>query len=124
MPEEYGSVTPSAAAVATAASAAVPPRRRTWIPIAGASGSTPATAPPKPGAPACPGGATPGADPAGFGMALAAIAPVAPADAETGRATSGIARASAPRPLRTDVGIVTSSCSISDRGPDRFRDLH
>ncbi|CAO0834544.1 hypothetical protein SMICM17S_10351 [Streptomyces microflavus] len=46
MPAEYGSVTPSAAAVATAASTALPPLRSTSIPAADASRSTLATAPP------------------------------------------------------------------------------
>ncbi len=46
MPAEYGSVTPSAAATATAASAAVPPWRSTSIPARVASGSTLDTAPP------------------------------------------------------------------------------
>ncbi len=48
MPAEYGSVTPSAAAVATAASTALPPRRNTSIPAAEASSSTLETAPPWP----------------------------------------------------------------------------
>src|SRR3954470_5406325 len=48
MPELYGSVTPSAAAAATAASTAVPPFLRTLSPIRVASGSTVATAPPRP----------------------------------------------------------------------------
>ncbi|GHH33999.1 hypothetical protein GCM10018775_05990 [Streptomyces umbrinus] len=48
MPDEYGSVTPSAAAVATAASTALPPLRRISIPAAEASASTLATAPPYP----------------------------------------------------------------------------
>src|SRR5438445_689231 len=48
MPEEYGSVTPSAAAVATAASTAFPPWRSTSVPAAEASASTLATAPPYP----------------------------------------------------------------------------
>jgi hypothetical protein len=39
-------VTPSAAAVATAASTAFPPAFNTWIPAAVASASTLATAPP------------------------------------------------------------------------------
>ena len=46
IPALYGSVTPSAAAVATAASAALPPLRRTSSPAALASASTEATAPP------------------------------------------------------------------------------
>lgn len=41
-------MTPSAAAVATAASTALPPERRTAIPAALASASTLATAPPYP----------------------------------------------------------------------------
>src|SRR3954454_20345316 len=48
MPLLYGSVTPSAAAVATAASAALPPRRSTASPMRVASGSTELTAPPLP----------------------------------------------------------------------------
>src|SRR6188472_4436337 len=48
MPALYGSVTPSAAAVATAASAALPPLRSTSRPTALASASTEATAPPCP----------------------------------------------------------------------------
>ena len=46
IPALYGSVTPSAAAVATAASAALPPLRSTWRPMALASASTDDTAPP------------------------------------------------------------------------------
>lgn len=46
MPEEYGSVTPSAAAVAMAASTALPPFLRTSMPAADASASTLETAPP------------------------------------------------------------------------------
>ncbi len=48
MPAENGSVSPSAAAVATAASTALPPRLRTFRPILVASGSTLLTAPPYP----------------------------------------------------------------------------
>ena len=48
MPELYGSVTPRAAAVATAASTALPPLRSTSTPIRDASGSTEVTAPPYP----------------------------------------------------------------------------
>ena len=48
MPEENGSVTPRVAAVATAASTAFPPSRRTCSPTAVAVGSTLATAPPVP----------------------------------------------------------------------------
>src|SRR5215211_2517643 len=48
MPAEYGSVTPRAAAVATAASTALPPFRSTAIPMFVASGSTDETAPPNP----------------------------------------------------------------------------
>src|SRR5690242_14832257 len=48
MPALYGSVTPSAAAVATAASAALPPRASTSRPTWLASRSTEATAPPDP----------------------------------------------------------------------------
>src|SRR5437764_6116101 len=53
IPATYGSVTPSAAAAATAASTALPPSRRIWIPACVASGSTVATAPPVPTATAC-----------------------------------------------------------------------
>src|SRR5690349_13025694 len=53
MPDENGSVTPSVAAVATAASTAFPPARRTWRPTAVAVGSTVATAPPYPIAVGC-----------------------------------------------------------------------
>src|SRR6476661_3708389 len=48
MPVEYGSVTPRAAAVATAASAALPPALRTVIPTWLATASTDDTAPPPP----------------------------------------------------------------------------
>ena len=48
MPAENGSVSPSAAAVATAASTALPPCLRTFSPILVASGSTLLTAPPYP----------------------------------------------------------------------------
>src|SRR6478672_4404972 len=48
MPALYGSVTPSAAAVATAASAALPPRASTSMPTCEASRSTDDTAPPEP----------------------------------------------------------------------------
>lgn len=48
MPLAYGSVTPSAAAVATAASTALPPARSTSMPTWLATGSTEATAPPDP----------------------------------------------------------------------------
>src|SRR5215207_6560295 len=48
MPELYGSVTPSAAAVATAASTALPPSRSTSRPMALADASTDETAPPCP----------------------------------------------------------------------------
>src|SRR6478752_6228424 len=48
MPALYGSVTPSAAAVATAASAALPPRASTSMPTWEASRSTELTAPPEP----------------------------------------------------------------------------
>ena len=48
MPELYGSVTPSAAAVAIAASTALPPSRSTSRPIALADASTDETAPPYP----------------------------------------------------------------------------
>ena len=41
-------MTPSAAAVASAASTALPPRLSTWMPIFEASGSTDVTAPPYP----------------------------------------------------------------------------
>src|SRR4051794_39642055 len=53
MPAENGSVTPSVAAVATAASTALPPWRSTARPACVASGSTEATAPPRPTAVAC-----------------------------------------------------------------------
>src|SRR5689334_2580322 len=48
MPELYGSVTPSAAAAAIAASTALPPLRSTRSPIRVASGSTVLIAPPRP----------------------------------------------------------------------------
>src|SRR5688572_11049196 len=48
MPAENGSVSPSAAAVATAASTALPPCLRTFNPTLVASGSTLLTAPPYP----------------------------------------------------------------------------
>src|SRR4051812_8612263 len=48
MPAEYGSVTPRVAAVATAASTALPPRLSTSVPICEATSSTVATAPPVP----------------------------------------------------------------------------
>src|SRR5690606_41519498 len=48
MPHEYGSVTPSTAAAATAASTALPPLRSTDRPARVASRSTVATAPPDP----------------------------------------------------------------------------
>ncbi len=48
MPAEKGSVTPSVAAAATAASTALPPRRRTSSPTWVAVASTVATAPPYP----------------------------------------------------------------------------
>src|SRR5690348_10380609 len=48
MPVEYGSVTPSAAAVATTASAALPPALSTSIPTWLATASTDDTAPPPP----------------------------------------------------------------------------
>ena len=48
MPELYGSVTPSAAAVATAASTALPPSWSTSRPMALADASTDETAPPYP----------------------------------------------------------------------------
>src|SRR5687767_12999308 len=64
MPAENGSVTPSVAAAATAASTALPPRRRTSRPTAVAVASTVETAPPYPyavgpsgAAPAAPAGA-------------------------------------------------------------------
>src|SRR5688500_1378565 len=53
MPHEYGSVTPRAAAAATAASTALPPSLRTCIPTCDASRSTVATAPPVPVAVGC-----------------------------------------------------------------------
>src|SRR5262249_44412501 len=53
MPATYGSVTPRVAATATAASAAVPPRRNTARPAAVDSGVSDTTAPPKPLAVAC-----------------------------------------------------------------------
>src|SRR5215211_7934563 len=53
MPHEYGSVTPRAAAVATAASTALPPPFRTCIPTWDASWSTEDTAPPVPVAVGC-----------------------------------------------------------------------
>src|SRR5919112_4442690 len=45
---EYGSVTPRVAAVATAASTALPPRLSTSVPTCEATSSTVATAPPVP----------------------------------------------------------------------------
>src|SRR5919107_2490325 len=48
MPAEYGSVTPRVAAVATAASTALPPRLSTSVPTCDATSSTVATAPPVP----------------------------------------------------------------------------
>src|SRR5215211_6914840 len=68
MPHEYGSVTPSAAAVAIAASVALPPSLRTCIPTWEASWSTVATAPPVPVAVGCLGAATLGALEAGCTM--------------------------------------------------------
>src|SRR5688572_6312541 len=74
MPAENGSVTPSAAAVATAASAALPPRRRTSMPTAVASASTLATAPPNPVAAGCFGGGPAWAEPGAPGTATRAAA--------------------------------------------------
>src|SRR3954469_12691251 len=102
MPLEYGSVTPSAAAVAMAASAALPPRRSTSIPTAVASGSTLATAPPVPVASGCRGGV------AAFAATAGWIDAATPVDAQTRSAIRGIARLTAPKVLRTDLGIVTS----------------
>src|SRR5919201_1799895 len=53
IPATNGSVTPSTAFAATAASTALPPARRILIPACVASGSTDATAPPVPTATAC-----------------------------------------------------------------------
>jgi hypothetical protein len=114
-------VTPSAAAVATAASAALPPRRSTSIPIAVASGSTLATAPPDPIASACRAGVT------AAGRALdAATGTAATGTATTGDATTGTARATAPSRLQrgTDLAIVTSVRDAADRGPNRFAVSH
>src|SRR5881398_373179 len=65
MPATNGSVTPSTAFAATAASIALPPSRRIWIPARVASGSTLATAPPVPTATASfvEGGAAPARTP-------------------------------------------------------------
>src|SRR4051794_36191513 len=69
MPAENGSVTPSVAAAATAASTAFPPRRSTSRPTRVASASTVVTAPPYPVAtgtlsvPGCAGCAEAGAPP-------------------------------------------------------------
>src|SRR5205823_4321074 len=82
IPATYGSLTPSAAAAATAASIALPPSRKIWIPARVASGSTVATAPPVPTATGC------------FDGAGAAVVPAANA-APTTPATS--ARAAAIR---------------------------
>ena len=56
MPATYGSVTPSVAFAAIAASTALPPWRSTWIALCVASGSTVAAAPPVPVATGCFGG--------------------------------------------------------------------
>ena len=64
MPALKGSVTPSAAAVATAASVALPPARSTRSPTRVAYGSTDVTAPPEPYAVARLGGSA-GRGPAG-----------------------------------------------------------
>src|SRR5690242_12347569 len=91
MPEEYGSVTPRAAAVATAASTALPPSRSTSMPAAEASASTLATAPPYPTAT---GTFVTGALPAEGGAA----APTVTTAAETARTDSFRATG---RPIRT-----------------------
>ena len=53
MPQEYGSVTPSTLAAATAASTALPPSRSAWIAARVPSMSTDAAAPPLPAAVGC-----------------------------------------------------------------------
>jgi hypothetical protein len=53
MPHEYGSVTPSTPAAATAASTALPPSLSAWIAARVPSRSTDAAAPPPPAAVGC-----------------------------------------------------------------------
>ena len=79
MPATYGSVTPSVEATATAASAAVPPRRRTLNPAWVAYVLSEAIAPPEPCATAC------------LVIGLAAAAPGANADTSTPATTDNVA---------------------------------
>lgn len=74
MPAENGSVTPSAAAVATAASTALPPRRSTSMPIWLASASMLDTAPRWPTCSGTLPGGAPGAADAGAPAVSSAVA--------------------------------------------------
>src|SRR3954447_4867290 len=96
IPATYGSVTPSAAAAATAASIALPPSRRICIPACVASGSTVATAPPVPVA-------TPCLDGCGAAGALAPATSTA-ATAATTRTRAPVIRARTTRSLPARTG--------------------
>jgi hypothetical protein len=100
MPDEYGSVTPSAAAVATAASTALPPLRRISIPAAEASASTLATAPPYPTATGTfsAGPGPPPEDPEEGGAAPTDITAAETATTARPRATERPIRTSSQRP--------------------------
>src|SRR6266567_8744153 len=88
MPATYGSVTPSVAATATAASAAVPPARRTDSPAFVASAVSDTTAPPVPTATDC------------FGSGLAAGA--APAAGKAGNTSPVVTMAMIAARIRMD----------------------
>src|SRR6266545_1710582 len=101
MPATKGSVTPSTAFAATAASTAFPPSRRIWMPARVASASTLATAPPVP-------------------TATDSFVGVGAAGARTPPATS--AAASTPSTARSEpanlalTGVVLLSATVSKRG--------
>src|SRR5438045_3630827 len=93
MPAENGSVTPSVAAAATAASTALPPWRSTSSPVRVASASTVATAPPKPVA----------TGPSGW---LAASAGAAPVSAVTRAVVLSAANTVTRRNMSTPLGCL------------------
>src|SRR5882757_333033 len=122
MPAEYGSTTPSAAAVATAASTALPPALSTSMPACEAYGLTLDTAPPDPTATGDRGGC--GSEGAGLPQAAASVAKhttasrvlpivtMAPPRADQPRRFSGPVPVLSPRP-RAPRALIRASATKS-----------
>src|SRR6478609_3052941 len=119
-PATNGSLTPSALAVATAASIALPPSRSTRMPAALASGSADVTAPPEPTAAGCLPGELCGCCAAPAGASENAVTVRTAAAAPAARRVPTSAPYPDPRALYQGLpDLASCATSVHDRSPSQ-----